>query len=321
MYTHLTQANRNELSLLLRLGYSQRAVAGVLAVSPSTICREIRRGVKPSGRYHAAHARVTARARRTAANALRTRLLAHPRLAATVERKLRRNDSPQQIAGWLNSGVAKLRACAQTIYDWVYRHARHLLLHLHCRKGKYRRTREAGIRKAFRDKQKASRGIDVRPSRVDSRKQYGDWEGDSVVGTAQSGAIATFVERKSGYLLAAILPDKGAKSFELAAAACFAAVPLRYRKTLTLDNGVEMSNYEEMEQTNAFRIYFAHPYHSWERGTNENTNGLLRFYFPKKMSFAHLTQEELDLAVKQLNTRPRKRLGYKTPEQVFKAKW
>ncbi len=100
-----------------------------------------------------------------------------------------------------------------------------------------------------------------------------------------------------------------------------AAVPAKYRKTLTLDNGVEMSNYEEMERANQIQIYFAQPYHSWERGTNENTNGLLRFYFPKKMSFAHLTQEELDRAVQQLNTRPRKRLGYKTPKQMFEAKW
>lgn len=142
-----------------------------------------------------------------------------------------------------------------------------------------------------------------------------------MVGTAQSGAIATFVERRSGYLMAAVLPDKGATSFALAAKRCFATVPPCYRKTLTLDNGSEMSNYEEMENASGFRIYFAQPYHSWERGTNENTNGLLRFYFPKKMSFAHLTQEMLDAAVRQLNTRPRKRLGYKTPKQMFEAKW
>jgi IS30 family transposase len=154
-----------------------------------------------------------------------------------------------------------------------------------------------------------------------ARKTYGHWEGDSVVGTAQSGVIATFVERKSGYLMAAVLPDKTAVSFENAAKHCFAAIPSRYRKTLTLDNGVEMSNYEEMERANHFQVYFAHPYHSWERGTNENTNGLLRFYFPKKMSFAHLTQEMLDVAVKQLNTRPRKRLGYKSPKQMFETKW
>lgn len=321
MHTHLTQEQRNQVSLLLRLGYSQRSAALVLGVSPSTICRELKRNTRLNGEYHAASARVLKRVRRARANSLRNKLLAYPRLAASVERKLVRNDSPQQIAGWFKSSGAKLRVSVQTIYDWVYLHARHLLKHLHCRKGKYRRTRESTLRKAFRDKQKEGRRITARPSRVLARKQYGDWEGDSVVGTAQSGSIATFVERKSGYLLAAVLPDKTAKSFEVAAKQCFAVVPGRYRKTLTLDNGVEMSNYEEIEQQNQLQIYFAQPYHSWERGTNENTNGLLRFYFPKKMSFAHLTQEMLDVAVKQLNTRPRKRLGYKTPEQMFKAKW
>lgn len=321
MHTHLTQEQRNQVSLLLRLGYSQRSAALVLGVSPSTICRELQRNTKLNGEYHAASARLLKRARRARANGLRNKLVAYPKLAATVERKLTRNDSPEQIVGWLKRSGAKLRVSIQTIYDWVYLHARHLLVHLHCRKGKYRRTREASLRKAFRDKQKEGRRITARPSRVLSRKQYGDWEGDSVVGTAQSGAIATFVERKSGYLLASVLTDKGAKSFEIAAKQCFAAIPSKYRKTLTLDNGIEMSNYEEMEQQNQFQIYFAQPYHSWERGTNENTNGLLRFYFPKKMSFAHLNQEMLDVAVKQLNTRPRKRLGYKTPEQVFKAKW
>jgi IS30 family transposase len=119
--------------------------------------------------------------------------------------------------------------------------------------------------------------------------------------------------------MAVLLPNKTAKSFELAAKHCFSTVPDKYAKTLTLDNGVEMSNYEEIERKTNLQIYFAHPYHSWERGTNENTNGLLRFYFPKKMSFAHLSQEKLDHAVKEINTRPRKRLGYKTPSQVLKA--
>ncbi len=203
----------------------------------------------------------------------------------------------------------------------MYLHAQHLRKHLHCRKGKYRRTREASIRKAYRDKLKEGRRITARPARVLSRKHYGDWEGDSVVGKAQSGSIATFVERRSGYLLARVLPDKTAGSFAAAAEDRFVNIPIRYRKTLTLDNGSEMANYERIERSTGFDIYFAHPYHSWERGTNENTNGLLRFYFPKSMSFAHLTQEALDLAVKELNTRPRKRLGYKTPEQMFRKKW
>ena len=279
MHYHITQEQRVELSLLTRLGYSQRAIALVLGVSPSTICRELKRNSTSTGSYHARQARLCTQARRTAANALRNKLQADSQLAALVEKQLRCNLAPEQIAGWLKATQKLVYVCAQTIYDWVYRYARHLLQHLHCRKGKYRRTREAGIRKAFRDKQKEGRRITARPANVLARKRYGHWEGDSVVGTAQSGAIATFVERKSGYLLAAVLPDKGAKSFELAAKQCFAHIPGQYRKTLTLDNGVEMSNYEEMERANQLQIYFAQPYHSWERGTNENTNGLLRFYF------------------------------------------
>jgi IS30 family transposase len=321
MHYHLTQEQRIELSLMLRLGHSQRSTALVLGVSPSTVCRELARNVAASGSYHARQARLYTKARRAAANAMRNKLLAYPILAALVEQKLTEDLSPEQVSGWFKGAKRALRVSTQTIYDWIYLHARHLLTHLHCRKGKYRRTRENSLRKAFRDKQKESRRITARPASVATRKHYGHWEGDTVIGTAQSGAIATFVERKSGYLLAAVLPDKTARSFETAAKRCFAEIPTKYRKTLTLDNGVEMSNYEEMEKTNQFQIYFAHPYHSWERGTNENTNGLLRFYFPKKMSFARLDQGMLDLAVKRLNTRPRKRLGYKTPEQVFRAKW
>jgi len=321
MHFHLTQEQRIELSLLIRLGHSQRNAALVLGVSPSTVCRELKRNSRSRGTYHAATARVRTRARRAAANGLRQKLLIHPKLAAVVTRKLQEDLSPEQVAGWLVGAGAKLRVCIQTIYDWVYLHARHLLVHLHCRKGKYRRTRESSLRKSFRSKLRAARSIDRRPAHIAARKTYGHWEGDSVVGKAQSGAIATFVERKSGYLMAAILPDKGAQSFEEAAKRCFAAVPAKYRKTLTLDNGVEMSNYEAMEQQNQLHIYFAHPYHSWERGTNENTNGLLRFYFPKSASFAGLTQGQLDHAVQLLNTRPRKRLGYKTPQQVFESKW
>ena len=321
MHYHITQEQRVELSLLIRLGHSQRTAALVLGVSPSTVSRELRRNARASGYYHAATARVRSRTRRAAANGLRTKLLRYPKLAHAVERRLLRDDSPEQIAGWLRSSGAQLRVSVQTIYDWVYRHARHLLVHLHCRKGKYRATRENTLRKAFRNKQKEARRITARPAHVLSRKTYGHWEGDTVVGKGHSGCIATFVERKSGYLRAVKLERGTAAAFAAAATASFTAVPLRYRRTLTLDNGTEMSNYEAIERRTGLQVYFAQPYHSWERGTNENTNGLLRFYFPKSASFACLTQGQLDRAVQLLNTRPRKRLGYKTPKQVFEARW
>lgn len=321
MHSHLTQKQRIELGLLLRLGHTQRQIATVLVVSPSTVSRELHRNGRASGRYHAARAWRLARARRTAANALRVKLLTNPELAALVEQRLQRNDSPEQIAGWLRATKAKLRVATQTIYDWIYLHAKHLLSHLHCRKGKYRRTRASSLRKAKRDAAKEVRRITARPASILNRNRYGHWEGDTVVGHDRSGCIATFVERKSGYLFAVKLERGTAAAFAAAASASFAAVPPHYRRTLTLDNGSEMADYEAVERHTGLQVYFAHPYHSWERGTNENTNGLLRFYFPKKMGFAHLTQAQLDRAVQELNTRPRKRLGYRTPAEVFAAKW
>ncbi len=321
MHYHLTQNQRIELSLLLRLGYSQRQTAVQLKISPSTVSRELKRNSRTSGYYHAASARVHARNRRAQANAVRMKLLTDQLLADVVISKLMANWAPQQIAGWLHQTKRAVRVCAQTIYDWLYQFRHDLLVHLHCRKGKYRRTRANTLRKAFRDRLKESRRITTRPAHVMKRNRYGHWEGDTVVGKGHSGYIATFVERKSGYLMAITLRRATAASFACAANTSLGTIPVRYRKTLTLDNGSEMADYEAIEHQTHTKLYFANPYHSWERGTNENTNGLLRFYFPKQMSFAHLTQEELDQAVKQLNTRPRKRLGYRTPETVFRAKW
>jgi IS30 family transposase len=255
---------------------------------------------------------------------LRQKLLFNGPLAHLVEAKLRANWAPEQIAGWLRlTGRVKrgLYACTQTIYDWLYRFRHDLLRHLHCRKGKYRRTRANTLRKAFRQVQKEERRITKRPAHIMNRKRYGHWEGDTVHGHAKSGYIATLVERKSGYLMAVKLERNTAVMFEQATKQCLSQMPQWYRQTLTLDNGSEMANYEAIEAKTGTKLFFANPYHSWERGTNENTNGLLRFYFPKQMSFVHLKQQDIDAAVRELNTRPRKRLGYRTPEQVFRAKW
>ena len=321
-YHQLTQYQRHELGALLSGNkHSYREIGQLLGCHHSTISREIRRHAtgNTSG-YHAVQARLQLKQTRLLANQHHRKLSTNTDLITVVTTRLARHDSPDQIAGWLKESGAKLRVCAQTIYDWIYTYAQKLVVHLHCRKGKYRRTRENTLRKTFRDKRKADRSIDVRPPHVLARKTYGHWEGDTIIGKGHSGCIATFVERKSGYLMAVKLERGTAEAFEQAAKQCFTHVTSTYRKTLTLDNGVEMSHYEAIEQQNQLKVYFAHPYHSWERGTNENTNGLLRFYFPKQMSFAHLTWEQLDQVVHELNTRPRKRLGYKTPEQVLRRR-
>jgi len=154
-----------------------------------------------------------------------------------------------------------------------------------------------------------------------NRKSYGHWEGDTVHGRGKSGYIATFVERKSGYLLAYKLEDVSSLSFANATAVGMNQIPKKHRKTLTLDNGPEMQFAQKIERETGVQVYYANPYHSWERGTNENTNGLLRYFFPKKSSFKEITQEDIDRAVGLLNTRPRKRLGYRTPEEMLTRNW
>jgi len=299
---------------------SYRSIGKQVGCHHSTVSRELRRHTwhNPSG-YDARQAKWQLARKRLVANQSKRKLPLNEGLVTIVTAKLRENYSPEQIAGWMRSTKRKLRVCAQTIYDWLYQYGRHLLKHLHCRKGKYRRTRNNTIRKAFRQVQKEQRHISKRPASVLRRNRYGHWEGDTIRGKGHSGHIATLVERKSGYLLAMKLGRATSTAFAAAAQQCFSVIAPGHRKTLTLDNGSEMNDYEVIENHIGLKVYFATPYHSWERGTNENTNGLLRFYFPKQMRFTNLTQAQLDAVVAEINTRPRKRLGYRTPAQVLKA--
>jgi len=320
MHFHLTQHQRIELSLMIRLGYSQRAVALVLGVSPSTICRELARNSKPNGKYHARVARLLTEARRSDANQRLRKLSGNTTLEQLVEAKLRLHWSPEQIAGRLRREGVALRVCAQTIYDWVYRYRNDLRDCLRSRKQRYRRTRANTLRKQKRQAILALRRIDQRPKSAEQRNFYGHWEGDTIVSRQNLARLGTLVERKSGYLRAFLLSNGESTGFARASAKALESIPPNYLRTLTLDNGTEMQSFELLERLTPLRVFFAYPYHSWERGTNENTNGLLRQYFPKRSSLA-VGQAQLDLAVQLLNTRPRKRLDYRTPEEVFESKW
>jgi IS30 family transposase len=259
--------------------------------------------------------------RRYSANQRWRKITSGSKLEAIIINKIRNCKwAPEQIAGWLKATRRSMFVCAQTIYDWMYTARKDLVKYLHCRKGKYRRTRQARLRKEKRAVLASHRHISNRPEHIENRKTYGHWEGDTVHGTGKSGYIATFVERKSGYLTAQILTPAQYSSSGFAAATeiCMSTIPDRYRKTLTLDNGPEMKAPETIERTTGTKVYYANPYHSWERGTNENTNGLLRYFFPKKSSFKSINQEQLDEAVKLINTRPRKRLNWRSPEQMLK---
>ena len=271
--------------------------------------------------YHAAVAHRRTKQRRLVANQRFHKILPKSQLAYLLETKIVVSKwSPEQISGWLKLTGAKTIVCPRTIYDWIYQQRLDLVTHLHCRKGKYRRTRANATRQATRAKLAASRHISQRAKSVDKRSRYGHWEGDTIHGARHSGYIATFVERKSGYLVAMVLPKQafGAKGFATVTKLALTPLPNKYLKTLALDNGPETKFAERIERRTGLKVYYATAYHSWERGCNENANGLLRYFFPKKSSFAYLSQDQLDQAVNLLNNRPRKRLNWRTPAQMLR---
>ena len=242
----------------------------------------------------------------------------YPWLEEEIEEKLKLYWSPEQIAGRLRRELGRTIICHETIYQYLYHQRRDLKKYLRCQKGKYRRRYGTKIRERRRRKEEIRR-IDQRPKVVEKRGRIGDWEGDTVVGKGGSkkGAILTYVDRKSGQLLADKLERATAEEVREKTINRFRKVPKEKRLTFTYDNGTENADYELIERELRITAYFAHPYHSWERGTNENTNGLLRQFFPKKESLEDISQNKVTRAVKLINNRPRKRLNYLTPQEVF----
>lgn len=317
---HLTRDQRVELALLLRLGRTQADIGRQLGVHRSTICRELQRNGFPNlSGYHATSAQAQAVRRRREANRRRYRLLETCFLARYCERALRYELVPEQIVGRLQWVFGRRLVSHETIYRWIYLDRPDLLPLLRSSKHGYRRKRGTNTRWQRRE-QERKRWIWQRPEDVELRVLVGDWEGDTVHGARHEGFLATLVERVSGYTLARKLEANTAQAFREAVQAMFQDIPVRLRRTLTLDNGTEMSEFEALEENTGTTVYFARPYHSWERGSNENTNGLYRQYFPKRTSLVGVTQADVDRAVRRLNTRPRKRLGYQSPFTVFHSR-
>ncbi len=319
-YHHLTRDDRVELAALRRANLSQYEIAQQLGVHRSTISRELSRNAttKRSG-YDARIATTITKKRRLDANQRFLKILPGCRLERYCELSLVLGRSPEQIAGKWLFVLGEAVLVHETIYQWVYLKRPDLKRYLPRHGTKYRRklgTHERALRREADKK----RRIDTRPAIIEDRSRLGDWEGDTIIGTGHSGYLATFVDRKSGYLMARKLERATAEAMLKATTTSFSTIPAEKRLTLTLDNGTEMSEYEAMEAQTGAAVYFAYPYHSWERGTNENTNGLLRRFFPKKMRFDQLTQIDVDRAVWLINTRPRKRLGYQSPHTVFNSR-
>lgn len=321
-YLHLSLNERYVIHHLRLFGLSSREIARRLDRHHSTIDREIvRNGPRFEGCvYIHEAAQRQADARLQWPRPLRRR--DHQRLYRYVVAGLNQDWSPEQIAGRLrrdHAGDQRMRVSHETIYRWVYRNAANggtLFEHL---RRHHRRRYKQGRYGTGRGLIPGRISITERPAIVERRTRFGDWEGDSVEGAKGKGGIASLVERKSRYLLAAPLPDKSAATMAIGANWALKRVPPLLRKTLTVDNGKEFAGFKTIQKQTGLRVFFADPYSAWQRGCNENTNGLLRQYFPKGSDLSTLSRSELASALKRLNHRPRKCLGYQSPHEVITA--
>jgi IS30 family transposase len=318
-HQQFTRDSRVELAILLHAGKSQAACARVLGIDRSNVHLEIRRNKDPDGVYRGGHAHKRYLERRKRSKRKERKIENDRTLRQHIVRKLKLWWSPEQIAGRLKFHEGATVICHETIYAWIYEKRPDLVIYLRHQKNKYRKKRGSRARMEQNKAMKIKR-IEERPTVVDDRSRLGDWEGDTVVGKEKTQRILTHVERKSGFGLADKLEIVTAEIVEAVTEQRFKTVPKHARHTLTRDNGTEFGDYDTTLETRlGITVYRATPYHSWERGTNENWNGLLRQFFPKDMPFATITPYQLQRAVRMLNDRPRKRLGYKTPREVFKA--
>jgi IS30 family transposase len=294
---------------------TQDEIAARLSKDEGSVSREINRNKNASGKYTAGLADKASRKRRKDGKRQSRKLIKDKKLRRAVFAQLKKKKSPEQIGG-KRKRDGKAYVVHETLYSYIYDYAPGWKQYLRQKKGKYRRRHGTKDREYTREQAKKRR-IDERPAIVELRTEIGHWEGDTIRGKEKITAIATHVERVSGYAIADKLDHATAENLKQKTVRSFARIPTEKKKTETLDNGVEFSEYELMERETGMEIFFAYPYHSWERGSNENFNGLLRQYFPKGTPFATITQKDVSRAVRELNHRPRKRLNYLTPYEVF----
>lgn len=308
-YAQLTRDQRYQIYRLKKAGDNQSEIAAVIGCHKSTISRELQRNCGPKD-YYPKQANELALERQCDAG----RTLITPQTWQRVEQFLRLDWSPEQITGRL-----KLEKQPSVSHEWIYQFIykekrRGGTLHQHLRSQKKQRKRYSGYIRRGQIPNRTS--IEQRPKIVASKRRYGDWEADTIVGGRHKGGILSAVERKSKLTRLRKLATKGAAELRDNCVALLRSLAAKVH-TVTVDNGKEFCEHEQIAAALHARIYFAHPYASWERGLNENTNGLVRQYFPKKSDFVPITNAELNRVAELLNNRPRKTLGYRTPNEVF----
>ena len=308
-YTQLTQEQRYQIYALMKAGLNQTQTASIVGVDKSTVSRELQRNTGGRG-YRPQQAHRFCLQRRYEK--------VKPRINAStwsrIRRLLRQEWSPEQIHLWLRQ-YAVVTVSPEWIYQYILSDQQTggtLYQHLRCQK--QRKKRYGAYSRRGKIPHQVS--IEQRPAIVDARRRFGDWELDTVIGKQHHQALVTMVERKSKLTLIAKVKRKTAQA--VTSAIIRLLKPLSpWVHTLTADNGREFAHHQKIAKALKAKFYFAHPFASWERGLNENTNGLIRQYFPKKHDFSTITQQQINHVMDRLNNRPRKCLGIKSPNQVF----
>ena len=304
-YKHLTTFERSRIELLHQQGFSARQIGKILGRHHSTISRELNRNTEENYCAENAHQKYISRR-----NSSKPHGKYSCDLAQSIDNALYNIWSPEQISHTLTKGVV----CFKTIYRWLYQGLLaqgNLIVLRH--KGKRHKPKET------RGRFNIGTSISKRPNDIKKRTTFGHWELDTIVSSRgkSKGCFATFAERKTRMYLAIKIKDRTASSMEYAIRLATSMLPKKAFKTATVDRGKEFSCYSIIERDLDILVYFADPYSSWQRGTNENANGLLREFFPKKTDLAQITVQELDEALFLINSRPRKCLGWKTSYEAF----
>ena len=311
---HLTAADRGKIEVLLQEQYTNKQIAIKLGRSPSSIGREIKKGLDGSGSYRAFVAQCAYEANRRRCKQIPK--LSHPanhRLRSWIVACLQKGWDPSMISGRMKA-EGFVTVCAETIYSWIYAGSYAIAekLYQYLRQGKKRRTKHTG-RSSHKSRIPNRVSIHDRLVIVNKKCRVGDWKGDSVIYTHKH-AINTVNERVSSLVAFTKLTRKTA---EQTASAVVCKLRQYIAHTITFDNGSEFTKHEQITEALGTKVYFADPYSSWQRGANENTNRQLRAYLPKRTDIRNLTQEELDSIAWELNNKPRRRLQWHTPQEVY----
>lgn len=319
-YQHLTPHERYCIAHMHMHEMTMATIAKRLSRAPSTISRELKRNKLKHSVYWYDTAEQLCQQRRSQPRTKKRKR--HQPLYELVVKNIRNGLSPELISGRLKREYRshKMRVSHETIYQWIFTDAKqcgtlyHALNKRHKRRKKQRRSCK---RRLFEDRV----SITERPKIVADKVRFGDWESDTMEGAKSKGGLATHAERKSRYLVAGKVFDKHSDTFMQVSINLFKDIDSKLTKTFTVDNGSEFAQFKDLEKATGSRIYFAEPYAPWQRGLNENTNGLLRRFFPKGCNFHEISDNLIEQTVKKLNHRPRKCLNFRTPYEVlFKSK-